>query len=121
MSVEVELESTELIVRFTGWDRVWALRRGARVPVEHITGVRVDARDDAVATLRRRVAGSWIPRRLAAGLFASKGGGRQLWCVHRSPRVLVVGLEQEKWQRLVLEVPDPTGAAAWIEAAMHDS
>jgi hypothetical protein len=118
MAVELDVERTHVEVQFTGWDRVWALRRGARVPIDHVTAVHVDDRAVAVSTLRRRIAGSWIPRRLAAGLFATKGGGRQLWCVHRAPRVLVVDLEHERWQRLVLEVPDPTGAAAWIEAAM---
>ena len=121
MAVELEVGPVQLDVRFTGWDRVWALRKGARVAVANITAAHVDDRAAAVERLRRRIAGSWIPRRLAAGLFASKGGGRQLWCVHRGPRVLVVDLEREKWERLVLEVPDPAGSAAWIEAGATDT
>jgi len=119
MAAELEVHGAELHVRFTGWDRVWTLRRGPTIPLEHVTGAHVEERADAVKTLRLRIAGSWIPKRLGAGLFMTKGGGRQLWCVHRASRVLVVELEDERWQRLVVEVPDPTGAAALIDAAAH--
>lgn len=117
MAVELETHDAVLHVRFTGWDRVWALRRGPDIPLAHVTGAHVEDRADAVATLRLRIAGSWIPKRLGAGLFMTKGAGRQLWCVHRAPRVLVVELEQERWQRLVIQVPDPEANAALIETA----
>jgi hypothetical protein len=96
---------------------VWALHRGARVAVEHVTGVHVDDRRAAMSTVGFRICGSSVPGVLVAGLFRTKGGGRQLLCVRRAKRLLVVDLEREKWDRLVLEVPDPTGSAAWIEAA----
>jgi hypothetical protein len=117
MAVELEVGTVHLDVRFTGWDRVWALRGGARAAIANVTGVHVDDRRDALSTLGFRLWGSWVPGVLAAGLFRTKGGGRQLWFIRRAPRFLVVDLEREKWDRLVLEVPDPMGSAAWIEAA----
>jgi hypothetical protein len=58
-----------------------------------------------------------VPKVIAAGLYRTKGGGRQLWAVHRSPEVLVIDLRDERWDRLVLEVADSHAAVARIEAA----
>ena len=96
---------------------MWALRGSARAAIANVAGAHVDDRRDALSTLSFRLWGSWVPGVLTAGLFRSKGGGRQLWFVRRAKHFLVVDLEREKWDRLVLEVPDPTGSAAWIEAA----
>ena len=117
VAVEVGVEPMTLVVRFTGWDVVWALRRGAWVPLDHVTGAHVDECAKEVRTLSLRVAGSYVPKVLASGLYRSRGGGRQLWAVRRSPQVLVVDLRDEKWDRIVLEVADPAAVAARIEAA----
>jgi hypothetical protein len=93
---------------------VWALRGGARVPLAHISGARVGNKKVEAKTLSLRLAGSYVPRLLAAGLYRTKGGGRQLWAVHRGPEVLVVDLHDERWDRLVLQVSDPAATAAAI-------
>ncbi len=106
-----------LVVRFTGWDVAWALRRGVRVPLHHVTGTRIGARAEELRTLSLRLGGTYLPGVIAAGLYRSKGGGRQLWSVRRAAEVLVINLRDERWDRLILEVPDPAATAALIEAA----
>ncbi len=117
MAVAIDVGAGALAVRFTGWDVVWAFRRGVRVPLHHVSGAHVGARAEELRTLSLRLGGTYVPRVIAAGLYRSKGGGRQLWSVRRSVEVLVVDLRDERWDRLVLEVPDPAAAAATIEAA----
>jgi len=116
VAVEAEVVGSEFVARFTGWDHLWALRGGARVPLAHVSGARVGNKKVEAKTLSLRIAGSYVPGVLAAGLYRTRGGGRQLWAVHRGPDVLVVDLHDERWQRLVLQVPDPAAAAAAIAA-----
>ena len=116
MAVEAEVVNSELVARFTGWDHVWALRGGVRVPLAHVTGARVGNKKAETKTLSLRLGGTYVPGLLAAGLYRTRGGGRQLWAAHRGPDVLVVDLHDERWGRLVLEVPDPAAAAAAIAA-----
>ena len=119
MSIKVDIEGNELAVAFTGWDRVWTFHRGARIPLAHVASARVGNRDEEVRTARLRIAGSYIPKRMATGLFTMRSGGRQLWAVYRRRDVLVIDLTDEKWKRLVLQVDDPAALAARIESARH--
>jgi hypothetical protein len=41
----VSVVAGELRVRFHGWDALWSLRREVRIPVDHITSVRVHRPD----------------------------------------------------------------------------
>jgi len=117
MATDVRLEGPELVVEFRGTDRLWTLHRGARVPLAHVTRATVLDRSEALAGVTIRIAGTYWPGAVAMGLFRARGGGRQLWSVGRARRVLVVDLVDEKWNRLVLEAPDPDAFAARLEAA----
>jgi len=117
MAVHVDVADGTLLVRFNGWDRFWAFHRDARVPLDYVTDVRVVDRRDAHSTLGLRLAGSYVPKILTAGLFRTRGGGRQLWCVHRAQNVVAIDLRGQKWDRIVVEVTDPFGTATRIETA----
>jgi len=118
MPVDVTIRGADLCVRFSGWDAFWTFHRGPTIPLAHVTGARVGARNVEVRTVSFRLFGTGVPRRALAGLMRSRGGGRQLWAVYRRPDVLVVDLVEERWQRLVLQVDDPAAAAAAIDAAI---
>lgn len=45
MLLAVRVVAGELRVRFHGWDALWSLRREVRIPVDHITSVRVHRPD----------------------------------------------------------------------------
>jgi len=105
------------VVEFRGTDRMWTFHRAAHIPLAHVTGTTVLERSEALATVSIRLLGAYWWGRLAMGLFRTRGGGHQLWSVRRAPRLLVVDLVDEKWQRLVLEVSDPDAFAVRLEAA----
>jgi hypothetical protein len=117
MSIKVDIDANELVVSFTGWDRIWTFHRRACMPLAHITAAHVGDRDQELRTTRLRLVGSYIPKTVATGLFTMRGGGRQLWAVYRRTDVLVIDLIDEEWKRLVLQVEDPAALAAGIEAA----
>ena len=116
MTVEIGLDARSLVVRMTGTDALWALRRRLRVPLDAVAGVYVLSRDAAEEDRPRfRAPGTHWPGRITAGIYHGSGG-RQFWCVRRSAEVLVVDLAGAL-TRVVVEVDDPYGVAGTIAAA----
>lgn len=116
MPVEVEPGTAAVAVRFLGRDRFWAFSRGITIPWHRVAGAAAVDRSVAERTVSRlRMGGSFLPRRLRAGRYGV-GARRQLWCVHRAPRVLVIDLVDGPPCRVVVEVADPDGLAREIEA-----
>ena len=106
-------EEDRLIVKPIGMARLWAWSRGVDVPLTSI-------RDIGVSNVRKvprgvRVPGTYLPRILTAGTFR-KGGQKSYWLVARGREVLVIELEDERYDRLVLDVQDPHMAAAALKA-----
>jgi hypothetical protein len=64
-----------------------------------------------------RAAGTNIPGVLTAGTFYHDGG-RVFWDVHNADGAIAIRLHDEKFAKLVVEVPDPVGTIASIEAAL---
>lgn len=119
MAVEVELWD-HLVVRLTGWDRLWALSAGVDVPLRSVVAARPMSRRDA-RTLASglRLPGTSLPGVIQAGSYRSLSGqGWSLWSVRRAGTVLVIDLQNQPYRHLVLEVDDPVAMAAEI-AAQH--
>lgn len=121
MAISLVVTPTGLRAQFTGTDLVAACSRGLQVPFERIIGSRVMSRDDAVASSPRLpLLGSWWPARLRAGSWGV-GERRQLWCIRRGTRVVVVYLSGRPFHRLVVEVENPERTHRDIEAALLHS
>jgi hypothetical protein len=117
MPVTLDIDAAAVTVRFRGRDRVWALSRGLRIPLERIVSAQARPRAEAKKQCPNlRLPGSYVPRRLHAGSYGW-GGRRQLWCVHRATEVLVLDLHDRPYCRVVVEVDDAAETAARIEAA----
>lgn len=117
MPVTIDIDAAAVTVRFRGRDRVWTLSRGVTVPLERVVGAQARSRAEAQEqSPPLRLPGTYVPGRLRAGSYGW-GASRQLWCVHRAPEVLVLDLRDRPYSRIVVEVEDPVGTAARIEAA----
>ncbi|HVF05455.1 MAG TPA: hypothetical protein VNA20_11505 [Frankiaceae bacterium] len=117
MPVAVSVEPPDLVVRITGWDAVWALRRTVRVPLTQVTGAAVEPRP-AVHRKGLRMAGSYVPKVLKSGSYA---GWRwsEFWVTRWPERVLVVRCAPgARYDRLVLDVPDPEAVAELVRTAL---
>lgn len=117
MDARIDIDEASLRVCLRGLDIVWATRRRLVVPLEHVKGARIDP------DLARR--GPWLGAGYTDALldYAVAAGpmwvhGRhEFWDVHHPERAIVIELEDEQYQRLVIEVRDPEGAVAAVNAA----
>ena len=118
MAVLVDVDPERLVVRLAGLDRLWALAAGVQVPTAAVTGVRPVTRAEAYARGSGwRLPGTFWPGLIMAGSYLSRATGRSFWCVHRAEEVLLVELEGQPYDRLVLEVDDPTEVSRAIARA----
>jgi hypothetical protein len=111
----VQIEGDCLRVLLEGWDRVWALKQELEIPLAHVRGV-----ERAAAGLRPRglrAPGSYWPGRIAAGTYRRRTG-KEFWSVRDTSNAVVVHLDDDAFDRLVLQVPDPAETIAQIQRAI---
>jgi len=118
---EIELDGDRLVARIRGVDRVLALKSELMVPLTHVKGAEVsplDVRQRWRNPLRMHIPGSDLPFVVMAGSFMFRDGQHAFWDVHNPDRTIVVRLAHEPFDSLVLEVADPQGTVATINAAI---
>lgn len=116
MPAKLELTADELLVHVQGADRVWALKRHLQIPLRHVIGAQ-PAREEAHEWLHgMRLGGTHIPHRISAGRFYSDGE-LAFWDVRNPEKAIEILLEDERFQRLVLEVAHPAVEIARIRQA----
>ncbi len=107
----IALEERHLTLELDGIDRVLALRRRLRVPLDHV--VSVDTGTSPPAVLASRIPGAVAPRTLY------QQSGRGLLERPREDHSLVIGLYDERYEKLVVTVDDPTAVAEAIRTAVR--
>jgi hypothetical protein len=114
---QIQVSNSTLSVRFEGIDRLLSLKRGFTIPLDHVVSVeprpRTERGDSGLRVLATRV-----PAVMAPKTFHEQSG-RRLFDGHDPNRTLVIGVYDERYSRLVLEVDDPEGAADAITQAVR--
>jgi hypothetical protein len=112
----VTIRDEQLSIDIRSLDKLWALTSSLTIPLAHVRGATPDA---TIASEPKgiRGPGAHIPGVLVAGTFHQKDG-LVFWDVHDAAKAVVIELEDEKYQRLVIEVDDPRGTAELIEQAL---
>ena len=112
----VAVSGGEVAVRIGGIDRLWAVSSGLRIPLGHVRRAAVIDRAEALATASHlRLPGTYFPGVIRAGTFGV-GDRRELWCVRRADRVLMLELEGERYRRVIVEIPDAERVTEEINA-----
>jgi hypothetical protein len=97
----VTVENGELRVEIEGLHKIWALRGGITVPLDHVRGA--TAGHNIVSEPKGlRAPGTHIPGVFVAGTF-HKNGEKIFWDVRDATRAVVIELRDESFARLVLE------------------
>jgi hypothetical protein len=114
----VNISVSDGIVHFRveGWDQLWALKSELAIPLAHIRDVRVDptiARDWSHGV---KAPGTNLPGVITAGTFYQHGK-RIFWDVHDPERTIVIELSDERYDELIVEVPDPALAVEQLRKA----
>jgi hypothetical protein len=115
--IALEVEDGHLLVRLGMRDAAFALRRSISIPLTGISQVTTPA-TKSVPRRGVRLPGTEIPGLIRAGSYGHKPS-REFWDVRRGQTVLVIDTTScDPYARLVLEVDDPTGTAAWLRAVL---
>jgi hypothetical protein len=112
----ISIDGSNLNIDVEGMDRLWAMKSRLTIPLAHVRG----AGTDPEITRRPkgwRGPGAYVPGVIAAGTF-HKGGDKVFWDVHDNDRAVVIELADETYQRLVIEVDDPSATVELIERAI---
>ena len=113
---KIEIENGVMRVVVEGFDKVLALHSTLEVPLAHVRG----ASQEPDALRERwgpRLAGASIPGVVAAGTFYD--GNWWFLDVHHPELAVKIDLDHEHYRALVVEVEDPAGTAAAINAAIR--
>jgi hypothetical protein len=111
----IDVTATHLEVRLSGWDRLWALKGGLSIPLEHVVGAEANPHLDRSAGFR--LPGTHWPGAITAGTYRKRGKW-WFWNVRKRKRVVLISLRNERYSHLVLEVDDPDETAAMINNAI---
>jgi hypothetical protein len=113
----VHVQEQEDMVVFTveGWHKLWSFRSEFRIPRAHILGAQHDP--EAAKAWGIRAPGTHIPGLLKAGTFYFDTTGDNkptfLDVQHREDTV-VIDLQNEEYNRLIIEVADPAAVVALL-------
>lgn len=112
----ITVDGINLNVELRGMHRVLGLRRGFRIPLEHVRGATADP-GMFNEPKGWRGPGANVPGLLYVGTF-HKNGQRSFWAVRDKSKAVVIELHGERYERMVLQVDDPRAAVAVIERAL---
>ena len=116
----VSVADGNLIVEVDGWDKLWSLRSRLVIPIQHVIRVYADSSISNGWWQGLRVAGTHVPGVITAGTFYHHGKW-VFWDVHHPEKAVVVDLRDERYEKLIVEVPDPAETVARLESAIGRS
>src|SRR5687767_12386778 len=111
----IDVTASHLEVTLSGWDKVWALKGGLSIPLEHVIGAEANPALGGYAGFR--LPGTHWPGAITAGTYR-KDGKWWFWNVRKRKRVILISLRDERYDHLVLEVDEPAATAAAINNAI---
>jgi hypothetical protein len=114
---DVKLAENTLTIHVLGMDRLWALRSHLEIPLSHVLGAEADPEVARRWWQGIRSGGTHVPGVITAGTFHQEGE-RVFWDVHDPEKAIVIGLRDERYARLVIEVEDPPTTVAAIQEAI---
>ena len=114
---EVDIISDTLVIRMTGWDKLWALKRRIQIPIAHVRGVRL-ADDIARGPKGWRFPGTYLPGVITAGTFY-RNGERTFWAVHDPNDAIAIDLINDRFNQMVVGVDYPEDTVSAIQQAIQ--
>jgi hypothetical protein len=118
MGVTLSLVASQLNIRLKGASRFLSFKGRLAVPLAHIVAAHVMPRKVAMKSRGWfRFPGTSSPG-ITSGSYRGKGEW-QFWDVRLAKEVLAIDLRDERYSRLVLQVPDPATEAQKINDALE--
>lgn len=115
--MNIDLSDDALTLSFEGLEQLWAAKLSSHVRVTRAHVKRADTALPPATWKELRAPGTFLPGVIKAGTYYNDRG-KELWYATRSQRdnPLTIELEGEKYDRLVLTLPDASNLAERINA-----
>lgn len=111
----VQIDDTTMTVHVQGLHQLLGFKRHISAPLAHVRGATVDPGVMA-ETKGRRAPGLGLGRLATIGTF-HRDGSRHFWDVTAKGTPIVIELQDEPYERLIVEVDDPHRTVDKINAA----
>lgn len=115
--VDLQVQNGMLVMQVLGADRLWSLKSTLEIPIAHISAVRADTSIAHGWWKGIKFPGTQIPGVITAGTFYQHGK-RIFWDVHNPDKTIVIALHDDRYDELIVEVPDPAQAIQLIRSAL---
>jgi len=115
--VDISIRDGTLVVDVLGSHQFFALESKLMVPITHVRGARHDPEHADRWWHGLRLPGTDIPGFFAAGTFWTNEGWR-FWDVRHPENAITIEVSDEKLFEIIVEVEDPEGVVAMINAAI---
>lgn len=112
MPITVKSSGDTVVVKLTGPSRIFGLKGRLEIPKGHVTSAQVVPRKAVPPTPGTwlRAPGTHIPGLIRYGSYGREPN-REFWAVYRQREVLVIGIRDWAYSRLVLATRDPQAGA----------
>ncbi len=117
---QVTIEDSKLILKVEGLDKLWAFKSHLEIPLDHVSSVKADPETAQIWFKGIKVIGSDLPGVIKAGIFYEHEG-RVFWDVHHPQKAISIGLKDERYKELIIEVEDPESTVATIQSAIEEN
>ena len=115
--MDSSISSGNLILHVRGADQLRAFKSSLEIPLGHIVDIRADSSIARGWWHGLKLPGTNIPGVLTAGTFYHDGK-RVFWDVHNPENTVVIGLKDERYNELIVEVADPQVAVELVKATL---
>ncbi|MGW4397390.1 hypothetical protein ACWEHA_19065 [Amycolatopsis nivea] len=114
----VSVEDGKLVVKILGLRKVWSLKSEIAVPLAHVKGAAIDPdiRAELPITSEKRH-GTNLWHAYYGGTFV-QDGSTVFWDVREPANAIVIQLENDDFDRIVVEVDHPQDTVALVERAV---
>jgi hypothetical protein len=117
MPASIELTRDSLTVHIQGADKLWALRSQLQIPLVNVISAQAANVEAHKWFHGLRLAGAEIPGVISVGRFCSHGE-HVFWDVHEPDRAIAIGLRDNRFDKLVIEVENPEREIGRIREAI---
>lgn len=116
MSGTIRIDGSNLVFEIHGIDTILSIRRTISVPLGHVASVSTE-KVPWHPFQQMKVAGTSIPGVIKDGMFLSSDG-LLFFEMHDTEKCITVSLNNERFKKIIFEVPDKDAAAKQIQDAL---
>lgn len=109
---KIYLDNEQVTISICGCDRFFAFKSEVLFPRSSILAVYSYNRNLSPPWLRNP--GTAIPGLIVAGTYQNLNDRKEFWCTHFNGNTIVIDLNEEKYTRIVCDLPKNEPVDEWI-------